>query len=321
MKSWTVEQRRGDALEARHAVHACAVDSEGRKLWQVGDDLRTTFRSAAKPFQLEVSWELLSEPQRSQLSPADLAIGSASHHGEAFHIAQLTQLLDRLGQSPQHLYCGAHDPVNLDAMHALYAAGEAASVLHNNCAGKHAFMAAACATQGYAADYRPETHPLQRAVFERVQERSQDAALHTVVDGCGIPCFVLPLSGMARCYAQLAVHTRDPGAHSSALGRIGAALLSHARLMSGSRAFDGWLVEQAGIIAKVGAQGLLCLALPSQGVGIAIKIESGVDVARAPATHALLTHFVPGLVPALPAEYREIQNVVGARVGELNVLR
>jgi L-asparaginase II len=321
MEPWTVEQRRGQALEAKHAVHACAVDREGRTLWQVGEDLRTTFRSAAKPFQLEVSWELLSDPQKSQLLPADLAIGSGSHHGEAFHIAQLTQLLDRLSRTTQHLYCGAHDPVNPEAMHALYASGEAPNALHNNCAGKHAFMAAACATHGYPADYRPATHPLQRAIFERVRERALDRALSSVVDGCGVPCFVLPLSGMARCYAQLALESQGLGAAPSPLGRIGEALLAHARLMSGSHAFDGWLIEQAGVIAKVGAQGLLCMALPSQGIGIAVKIESGADAPRAPASHALLAHFMPGLVPELPPDYRELRNVVGDRVGELSVRR
>jgi L-asparaginase II len=315
MSSFCVEQRRGHVAEAVHPVHACATDPRGRRLWQVGEDRVTTFRSAAKPFQLEVSWARLPARLKTRLDGEDLALGAASHHGEPFHMEGLARLLAKLECEPRHLYCGAHEPSHPGAARALAARGEQATVLHNNCAGKHAFMAAASAARGEPEDYRPAGHPLQRAMAENLARRSEYSALSSVVDGCGAPCFVLPLSAMARCYAQLAQATLEPSG-GGVLGDIGRAYQAHPALMSGSGAFDAWL-NRCGLVAKVGAQGLLCVALPQHGVGVAIKIESGVDVARPPAVHALLTRAHPGLLPDLPAEFRDVRNVVGDKVGEI----
>jgi L-asparaginase II len=316
MSSLRVEQRRGGVAEALHHVHARAVDASGQLLWGVGDDLVTTFRSAAKPFQLEVSCGRLPEQVRGTLEAEDLALGAASHHGEPFHVARLQQLLPKLGREPRHLYCGAHEPSAPDAARALWARGERAGVLHNNCAGKHAFMAAACAACGEAEDYRAAAHPLQRSIHDNIARRANYSALSSVVDGCGAPCFVLPLSAMARCYAQLAEATRDPA--SGILGQVGRAFLAHPTLMSGHLAFDGWLNQTGAVVAKVGAQGLLCAALPQQGIGVAIKVDSGVDLVRPVAAYALLSRAFPGLLSApLPDVYRDVRNVVGDMVGEI----
>lgn len=329
MGLWTVEQRRGGAVEATHRVHACAVelggDAQDRLAFQTGSDLETTFRSAAKPFQLESALGLLPEPLLGALTSAELALGSASHHGEREHIEALERLLLALAVRREHLYCGAHPPLALEGAGAPLSpsapegairltGGRTSDVLHNNCAGKHAFMAAASAAQGCARDYRPPDHPLQRAIRADL-ERRVGHALRTVVDGCGVPCFVLPLSSMARAYAQLAasVANRD----GSRLARIGEALAAHPLLMSGSAAFDGWLNAGADVVAKVGAQGLLCLALPGRALGLAIKIESGVDAARPVACAALLERLLPGLLPPLPERFWALRNVVGDRVGEL----
>ena len=302
MDAWWVEQRRGSAVEARHRVHACATGPDGRVLWQVGDDLVTTFRSAAKPFQLEACLALLPAALCSTLSTADLALGSASHHGEPEHISQLTRLLGALGCRRDQLFCGAHEPSHPESARALWQAGERPDVLHNNCAGKHMFMAAVCQARGFAADYRPRAHPLQQAIAEQIEQRSTQRLLPSVVDGCGVPCFVLPLSRMARSYAQLAAAVAaDDGSPLSSIGR---ALRAQPFLMSGTHAYDGWLIKQSSLLAKVGAQGLLCLALPTQGIGIAIKIESGAELARPVAAQALLARFQPGLVTApLPESF------------------
>lgn len=314
-----VEQRRGSAVEARHPVHACASGPDGALLWQVGDDLLSTLRSAAKPFQLETALGLLPEALRVNSGGQDLALGSASHHGEAEHIIQLTRLMSELGCHRNQLFCGAHEPSSLESARALWASGQRPDVLHNNCAGKHMFMAAACAAQGYTPDYRPRDHPLQRAIASLLEQHTGCAPIDSVVDGCGVPCFVLPLSAMARAYSRLA--SAVASADGSPLSRIGQALQRHPFLMSGSNAFDGWLIEQAPLVAKVGALGLLCIAIPAQGIGIAIKLESGAEQARPVAAHALLTHHHPGLLPALPERFYAVENVVGARVGELVCVR
>jgi L-asparaginase II len=315
MQQLVIEQHRGFAVEGEHVIDAVLCDERGQVVAQIGADALTTFRSSAKPFQLEVSLSLLSESTRAQLSRADLALGAASHHGEPVHLAQLTSLLERVGCAPSQLYCGVHPPAHAPSAQALWARGETPSVLHNNCSGKHAFMAAACAAQGFVADYRDAEHPLQRQMLATLQHRSGQTVAGTVVDGCGVPCFVLPLSGMARAWAALAHEVAGEG--DSALGEIGRAMREHPLLMSGSDAFDGWLVRHTSAVAKVGAQGLLCIALPEQRLGLALKSRSGADVARPAAALAVLDRLVPGwLREAPPPRFTHVTNLVGARVGE-----
>ncbi|MFT3921638.1 MAG: asparaginase [Myxococcales bacterium] len=312
----TIEQRRGFAVEGEHPVDACLSDGHGLVV-QVGEDRLTTFRSAAKPFQLETSLALLTPAQRVMLTSRDLALGAASHHGEPFHVAQVRDLLSRLGRTPEHLYCGVHAPSDQASARALFASGAEPSVLHNNCSGKHSFMAAACAAHGFAQDYRGPEHPLQQQVLETLQARTDGAVAGSVVDGCGIPCFVLPLSAMALAWARVAHAMRDdPEPHG--LGAIGRAMLEHPRLMSGTHAFDGFLAEQTGVVAKVGAQGLLCVALPKQGLGLALRARSGSDAVRPQAALSLLERFVPEALPAaVPSEYTGVFNLVGQHVGDI----
>jgi L-asparaginase II len=316
MSRLRIEQRRGFAVEAEHEVDAVIATAQGRVLELVGEDVVTTFRSAAKPFQLEVSYGLLSAHEQSILDERDLAIGAASHHGEPVHIEHVQSLLHRFGRGVEHLHCGSHAPTHAESARALFASGGVPCPLHHNCSGKHAFMAAACHVQGFEEDYRPASHPLQQRISERVREASCGALVGSVVDGCGLPCFVLPLSGMASAWAELARSMRE--AQGSVLGRIGLAMQAHPLLMSGSDAFDGWLTAHANVVAKVGAQGLLCMALPGEGVGVALKVRSGTDVVRPVAALALLERYFPGLLrePA-PRRFSDVTNAVGAVVGEI----
>lgn len=316
MTSLFIEQRRGFAVEAVHAIDAVSCDASGDVRVLSGIDTLTTFRSASKPFQLEVSVELLAEAQRSHLSASDLALGAASHHGERFHIDALSRLLPKLGREPSELLCGVHPPIDAASALELYAHGELPSVLHNNCAGKHAFMASATRAQGFDADYRPADHPLQRAIHERLSARCDYGIAGSVIDGCGVPCFVAKLSAMARAYAAFARETKQRG--PSALSAIGRAMRDHPVLVSGSDAFDGWLMQHSTAIAKIGALGLICIAVPERGLGLAVKVSTGSEPVRAVATAAVLGRYFPGVLQEqLPARYRLVHNLVGEQVGEI----
>jgi L-asparaginase II len=315
MTSLFIEQRRGFAVESVHAIDAVSCDASGDVRVLSGIDPLTTFRSAAKPFQLEVSVELLSERERSQLSAVDLALGTASHHGERFHLDALARLLTKLGRRESDLLCGVHAPVNQSAAEARLAKGEAPSVLCNNCAGKHAFMASASAARDFPAQYLPADHPLQQAIRERLEQRTAYGLAGTVIDGCGVPCFVLKLSAMARAYAALAREARARG--PSALSAIGRAMREHPLLVSGTEAFDGWLMQSSSIIAKVGAAGLLCIAAPDRGLGLAIKVSTGADALRPIAVMSILQRHLPGLIQEeLPERFRVLTNHAGTHVGE-----
>ncbi|MBI5512996.1 MAG: asparaginase [Deltaproteobacteria bacterium] len=310
--SLTVEHRRGAFTEGEHPVSAALVDAHGSVLERCGEPVVTTWRSGAKPFQLQGSLEALGEALTAGFAPRDLAVGAASHSGQPSHTARVTALLGRFGLGVEALRCGGHAPVHKPSEHALARAGEPYTALHNNCSGKHAFMAIATRHQGWDPDYRPAEHPLQ-ALLRRVVDDHTGGQLRAVVcDGCGVPCFVAPLEGMARAYARLAVA-------GGVLGRIRDAMATQPELVSGAGRSDLALVRGAreALVSKVGAEGLLCLAVPSRGVGLVLKVRSGHEDARMAAARAVLARWLPGLVEDRVFEaFCAVRNVVGDAVGE-----
>jgi len=61
----------------------------------------------------------------------------------------------------------------------------------------------------------------------------------------------------------------------------------------------------------------LCLALPGLSLGIAMKVESGVDAARPAAVLALLHRLAPDHVPAAdPSPWLQVRNSAGRVVGD-----
>src|SRR5947209_6090844 len=70
----------------------------------------------------------------------------ASHNGEPAHVAVVERMLAKAGLDVSALECGTHWPRVAPVAHALAAAGQVPSALHNNCSGKHAgFLCLACA--------------------------------------------------------------------------------------------------------------------------------------------------------------------------------
>jgi len=299
-------------VESRHPWVGCAVQ-RGRVVWQSGHDVETTWRSAAKPIQLATSIASLGDPW---LREEELAIGAASHSGEPRHVRWVREVLARFDVAESDLKCGAHPPVHAPSADALAREGEQASAIHNNCSGKHAFMLAAAARNGWPLDYRPADHPLQRAILERVVEWSgQEPRL--AVDGCGVPTFCLHLSAIARAWSVVAEAMADP-LDRTRLGKIGLAMAAHAGLTSGTERLEESVVRHCGVplAAKIGAQGVFCMALPDRGLGIAVKVLSGVSEALPAAVSATLRAVAADAWTEPPLwRFREVRNVVGRLVG------
>ena len=300
------------AVESRHPWVAVAVQ-RGQIVWQLGPDIATTWRSAAKPFQLATSLALLGDPCLPQ---EELAVGAASHSAEPRHLRWVRAILARFDVAESALLCGTHPPVFGPAADAILRRGGAFSAVHNNCSGKHAFMLAAAARQGWPLDYRPPEHPLQRAILARVQQWTGHP-VQCALDGCGVPTFCLPLSGIARAWAVLAEAMVDE-ADPTRLGRIGQAMARYPDLTSGTERLDESVVRHCAtaMVAKIGAQGLFCMALPDRGMGIAVKVLSGCSDALPTAVSAALAEVAPDVWQEPPLwRFREVRNVAGRLAG------
>jgi L-asparaginase II len=87
---------------------------------------------------------------------------------------------------------------------------------------------------------------------------------------------------MARVFARLA-RRELPGSEI-----VAEAMLAHPELVGGPTAPDTALMRaRPGALAKRGAEGLMCLALPD-GIGVAVKVEDGANRAALVATAAFL---------------------------------
>ena len=311
-----VLQLRGGLVEAVHPFSFVAFD-RGQVVAVGGPPMSTTFRSAAKPFQLACALELLGDLP-DDLPDDLLALGAASHSGQTEHVLGVASLLDRFGLDPACLYCGAHAPMHGPSADALVRSGASFSALHNNCSGKHAFMAAASRANDWPADYRPLSHPLQRHIFGAIEALCEERPA-TAIDGCGIPTFCLPLSGIARAWSQLAT-AMERRSTDERLHRIGWAMARHPHLTSGTGRLDARLAACARLpfVGKIGAAGIFCIARPPN-LGVVVKVHTGSMEAVGPAVVAVLNHLEPGLLD-VPEGFEPllvlnvVMDVVGAYV-------
>ena len=81
----------------------------------------------------------------------------------------------------------------------------------------------------------------------------------------------MPLVAMALAYARFGV-SEEPEAR-----RLWAAITDHPELIAGTGRLCTDLMQTwpGEILAKIGAEGVYCAALPTRRIGIAIKVEDG----------------------------------------------
>src|SRR5436305_5720349 len=289
MDALTVVVRRAGVVEARHRVHAVAVQ-DGAVIAEAGDPGLVCFmRSSSKPLQA-----VPLARARDDADDRDLAIASASHVADADPLAAVRALLWKAPAGEDELECGAQ--------------GSPPRKLNHNCSGKHAGMLALCRAHGWrSAGYRMEGHRVQRAMHTVHAEAADvdEDELPTGVDGCGVVTFALPLERMAYAFSRF--EQLDGGA------RVAKAMRAYPDLIRGPKASDTILMKVLpGWIAKGGAEGLLCAG--GNGIGVALKSDDGNGRALGPLQHAFLAKLdldVPELA-MLP-----IDNSHGERVGEI----
>ncbi len=301
----TIRQLRGDYTDSVHPFSAVWSGPRGVRLW--GEPFRTPFRSAAKPVQLRASLKALGDPE---LPSEVLAVGTASHAGQPEHVALVEQVMGYFRLEQSCLLCGAHAPLHVPSHHALILSGRSPSVLHNNCSGKHAFMAAASRAQGWDADYRDPNHPLQLDIRARLTLGGSRPEFAT--DGCGVPSWVMSLEEMARVW-QGVVLDPDP-----VMRGIRQAMEKHPHLTSGTDRLDEDIMAGAkeSMFVKIGAQALFCMGFPERRGALVVKVHTGVGAALGLAVKASLQRLVQGAWQEPPGwNHEQLRNVVGKLVG------
>lgn len=284
------------------------VDEQGKVLLELGNGRKQSYwRSSAKPFQI-LPFVEAGGMEAYHITGPELALMCASHGGEPGHIEAVESLLEKISFSQGHLRCGAAAPMYLPAAHQLLSQQKQWTQLHNCCSGKHSGMLAIGAMKGYSLkEYEKIHHPVQQEALKVASELTAVAAdqIGIGVDGCGAPIFYLPLYNMAKAYAMLSKPALLPDPkRAEALKTIGTAMTDHAWFVAGTGRLDTVLMEvsQGRVLAKLGADGVYCVSIMGEGIGIALKIECGV---------------IPAIEPVMVELLRRMQYISDAEAQEM----
>ena len=292
MTAIRVSVLREGTLESEHEVEGVVVDAQGQVLAATSRPDRVTFfRSAAKPFQALPLVER-GHADRLGLTDRHLALMTASHNGEPYHVAGTLDILARAGATVADLECGFHFPEDAATAERLQRADPSErTAAYHNCSGKHAGMIALAKAEGWpVAGYTRADHPVQTLLHQTIAEVCGADPLATphATDGCSASNPALSLIAMARGYATMAA-ARPDGAtpRERALARIKNAMATHPDMVAGTGRFctDFMRVVGGRMTTKTGAEGLQLVAVPGPNLGIAVK---AIDGARRPVPPALV---------------------------------
>ena len=284
MLSVIAETTRGGITESIHHGVVVAVDASGEVVASAGDpDQVVFFRSSAKPFQAIPVIES-GAADAFGFTTAELALCCASHEGSPAHQEQVRAMLARLGLTAEALQCGCPLTGDEDEAARITLGLVERTPLQCDCSGKHAGMLATIVHEGLSqSDYLDPQHPLQQRILGIMSEvmRVPVAEIVLGTDGCSLPTFAAPVRAFAASYAALAVPEQTPAGagreHAVALNRLRNAMTAHPVNVSGEGNLVATIMEvsEGRVATKTGAEGLLCLAVPERGLGIAIRIADG----------------------------------------------
>lgn len=257
---------RGDIAESKHYGHIAVVNNKGKLLYSAGDPTSLTFfRSALKPLQA-VPVLQTGAADSYKISTKELAFIASSHTSEPKHIDCLELLLQKIKVPSSALYCGR-------TKHSLESSSKIPDKTFHECSGKHVGLIAASKKLG--EDHNQVNclhHPVQEMVMELISHYCDYTPTSVGIDGCGLPTVAIPLELIALGYAKMA---EEYG--TSPAGQVVKAMSKHPWYVGGTHQFDTELMRafRGDLIAKRGAEGILCISIPSKKIGIAVKCEDG----------------------------------------------
>lgn len=229
-----VDVIRGDVVESVHRVHVAVCHADLGLVASAGNPAHESFvRSAIKMFQA-LPFVEAGGVARLGLTGEELALCTASHGGEPFHVAAARSILTKAGTTEAALACGAHLPMHEPTAHAMLAGNDVPSRIHNNCSGKHAGMLAHCIQQQWPTrGYHLIVHPMQHRIVSTLAMwmRIDAQEMRQAIDGCGLPTFALALDAVAGGCAKFAAAVTGGDAAPSAIFN---AMVAHPEFVAGT---------------------------------------------------------------------------------------
>jgi L-asparaginase II len=321
-----IEVTRGDVVESVHRGDIAIVNYKGDLLYYAGDPGKITYiRSAAKPIQA-LNVILSSAFNEYKLSYKELAVMCASHYGEDFHRETVENILHKAGLSKENILGGSVPSLSNEIALKQAWNNLKSNQLFSDCSGKHAGFLSVCQKKGYPIDtYMNMDHPLQQEILTLISQVCQypRERIQVGIDGCSVPVHAFPVFNMALGYARLAKPVNFDSDLSEASQMVFRAMTQHPEMVSGTNGFCTDLIGNTNgkLIGKVGAEGIYCIGLKNEGIGIALKMEDG-NMHRLPPVIIKLLSELNVLTEqelSLLKKYHPIDNLndLGTKVGDI----
>ena len=275
-----VRVSRSGLTERQHRGFAVVVDGSRNIIYSLGDAHHKTYmRSCAKPIQ-SLPLVMTGAADHFQLTHREIALICSSHYAEEEHRQVLVSIMSKSGLDEGKLRCGTKTSLKLDYAFELARRGEPLNQLFNDCSGKHLGMLLLCIRNNWILeDYLAPDHPVQQLIKKTLAEFCvlDEDELAAGIDGCSAPVFYLPLINMACAFNRLANPGLCPEKFRTASERIFASMTEYPQMVAGSGGFCTALMRVTGgrMVAKIGAEGVYCVGICKQRIGLAVKIEDG----------------------------------------------
>lgn len=284
MSEILIKEFRGNIVENVHRGSIAVVSSTGDTIAYLGDIEKQTFmRSASKPIQV-LPTLLAGLHRRFNLTEENVAMFNSSHWGSNHHIFVLEEISRKTGIDPEDMIMKPCSSTSASALakkltdQSRLHPRDGISKLQHCCSGKHfSLMLLQRELTGKTSGYEQKDSPVQRQIINFISMLSQTPTfkIGLGIDGCGVPVFALPLRSIAMSYAKL----MDPFSLSNELRETidynFSCIHKYPEKINDYGTPSYYINQNPDLIMKDGSRGVICMAIKSMKLGIAVKLEDG----------------------------------------------
>ena len=275
---------RSGYIESEHFGCGAIVDSDGKILKEWGDSSQLIFpRSALKPIQ---SLNLYKDGyiDKVNLTEKQIAFSTSSHFAEDIHQELIKDWLKNLNLDESMLACGEDWPWQLHNKFKAYDKYKKRRKIFHNCSGKHcAHLAVSVERDLPINNYNSQLHPLQKELFDLIENLSEFKINQIGVDGCTLPNPMLPINKFGYLLAKFTDYKKID--HLGTIAKkIFESCVNEPDYAGGAESDNSLLTKlfNKRVFFKNGAEGVFLAIIPEKKISIVVKILDG--SARAAAT-------------------------------------
>ena len=268
---------RSEYIESEHFGCGAIVDSDGKILKEWGDSSQLIFpRSALKPIQ---SLNLYKDGyiDKVNLTEKQIAFSTSSHFAEDIHQELINDWLKNLNLDESMLACGEDWPWQLHNKFKAYEKYKNRRKIFHNCSGKHcAHLAVSVERDLPINNYNSQLHPLQKELFNLIENLSEFKINQIGVDGCTLPNPMLPINKFGYLLAKFTDYKKIDNLGTIAK-KIFESCVNEPDYAGGADSDNSLLTKlfNKRVFFKNGAEGVFVAIIPEKKISIVVKILDG----------------------------------------------